>query len=119
MADFVFVKVLDSSQDLVEKTTSFLIREPLFLNDIVEEFAAWSVLHNQKKLATRFDDFKKLNDVRMSHDLNDLNLAHDPRDIGLFFYLVFLKYFDRYLFLCKHMRSQPDFSESALANSLA
>lgn len=103
----------------MEEPTSLLIREPLFLNDVVKQFATWCVLHYQKELTTRFYDFKQLNDVGMSHDFYDLNLAHDPRNIGLFFYFVLLKYFDCYFFLCKNMRSQSDFSECALADSLA
>lgn len=99
MANFVLVEVLDSSKYLMEKSTCFLIRQPLFLDYVIEKFTARSVFHNEEKLATCFYDFEKLDNVGMAHNFYDLNLAHDSGDVRLFFYFVFLKYFYRHFFL--------------------
>ena len=57
-----------------------ILQSPLF-DDVVEQFAPGSILHDQEQLLARLDNLIELHDVRVPHYLQDVNLAHDPRYI--------------------------------------
>jgi hypothetical protein len=65
--DPIFVDVLDARQDLLHEVDRFILVEPLLLDDVVEEFAAGSVLHNE---------------VDVGFGLYDLGQDGVPRRVG-------------------------------------
>ena len=81
MAHLYPVQVFDTGEDLIEEAAGLrILQSPLF-DDVVEQFAPGSILHDQEQLLARLDNLIELHDVRVSHDLQDVNLAHDPRYI--------------------------------------
>lgn len=52
------------------------------------------MLHDQVKLGLCFDDFIKLNDVRMSNNLQDMNFSGDTLNIINIFNFGLFKDFD-------------------------
>jgi len=46
MTNFDLMEVLDTCQDLMEEAARFSVLQPAFLDDIVEELATTSVLHD-------------------------------------------------------------------------
>ena len=63
------VQVFDSTDDLLEEFAGFGFFKFLLLDDVVEKFAATDELHDEKELFRRLNNFKQLNDVRMSDEL--------------------------------------------------
>ena len=76
------VEVFDSVYELSEKLGSLGLFESLFLEDELKKFALWDVLHDQKKLFGGFDDFVKLNDIRVSHLLQNVDFSGDSFNIS-------------------------------------
>jgi hypothetical protein len=56
----------------------------LFFDNVVEKLTATHVLHDQKKLFWRLNDFEELNDVWVSHHFQDFNLAANTLYVRLF-----------------------------------
>ena len=63
------MEVLHSSYNLMEKLESLRLLNALILDDIIKEFAAIGILHNQVELLGRLYDLIKLDDVWMSNHL--------------------------------------------------
>ena len=119
MTDFVLVEILDTRKYLLEKFASVLFFESLPFHNKVEQLSASGMFHNQKQLPVRLNYLVELYHVGVSDYFEDLNLPGHAFNIGLVLDLVFLENFDGYLFPSECMSSQSDFSESALAQSLA
>jgi len=118
MADFDLVQILNTSEYLVEKATSFLIRESLLLNDQIKQFTIRYELHDQEQLPRRLNNLVQLHNIRVSDNLKYLYLPHDSGNVGLLLDFVFFKYFDCYFFMRQCMSAESDFSKSSLSNSL-
>ena len=52
----------------MQKSAGVLVLNSLFLHDVVEEFATWGVLHDEKQLSAGFDDFVELDNVGVPHN---------------------------------------------------
>ena len=50
MANFYLVEILDTSKDLMEKSTGLAILQPALLDDVFEKFTSTCVFHYQKEL---------------------------------------------------------------------
>lgn len=102
----------------MEEAASLFVLKTLLLDDVVEQFATWHKLHNQKQLTARLDDLIQLHDVWVPHDLQNLDFAHDPCDVCLLLDLIFFQNFDCDLLLGQDMRSESHLAERALSNCL-
>ena len=59
------VDVINSCNDLLEEFASFLLWYSCLLDDVVKEFSATCVLHNEVQLPGCFNYFVQLHYVRM------------------------------------------------------
>lgn len=103
----------------MQKSAGFLILNSFFFNDVVEQFATWSVFHNKKQLSASFNNLVELDYVRMPNDFENLNFTHHPGNIGLLLDFVFLENFDRNLFLGDLVNAHPNLPKSTLSYSFA
>lgn len=119
MADLDRVKVLNASENLVEKATGFLVGQALLLDDVVEKLAPRHILHDQKQLTRRFDNLVQLHNIGVPDNLEDLDLPHDSCDVALVLDLVFFQYFDGHFLIGQNMGTDTHLTESTLADGLA
>ena len=75
MNDIKLVQILNARNYLMEKFKCMRFLDPLVLDDVVEQFTAICVLHNQVQLLGCFDDFVELNDVGVSDHLQNVDFA--------------------------------------------
>ena len=68
MTHLYLMQVLDSSQDLVEEAAGLSVLQAALLYNVIEELATRGILHYQKQLFGRFNNFIELNNIRMSDD---------------------------------------------------
>ena len=106
-----FVNVLDSIDYLLEEPASFLLLDSLVGNNVVEQFSAGGVLHNQKQLFRGFDDFVQLDDVYVSQKLQNVYFSTHSLHIRNVDYSFLFKDFNCDLFVCQDVGRQFDFSE--------
>ena len=85
---------------------------------MVKKFSLWSKLHEEVELLWCFDDFVKLYNVPVSHQLQDEDLASDSLNVSYLLDLLFLKNFDCYLLTRGVMRSDLDLAKSAFTDGL-
>lgn len=111
--------VLNSCQQLLHKPNSFLLSEPPLLDDMLEQFSALRVLHNQVYAALGLNDLIELRDIGMPEYLQDADLSGDSFDICLVDYLILLQHFDGHSFAGGNVDGEVDLPESALADDLA
>ena len=103
----------------MQKSAGFLVLHSLFFDDVVEKFATWSVLHDEKQLPAGFNDLVELDDVRVSDNLENLNFSHDSRNICLLLDFVLLKNLYGHLFMSDLVNSQSHFTKSTLPDGFA
>ena len=77
------VQVFDSADYLLEELASLSLFELLFLDDVVEKLAAADKLHDEEELLWRLNDFKQLDDIRVSDKLENVNLPRHSLHICL------------------------------------
>ena len=88
--DAKLVKVLDSTNDLLEELARLSLLKLLLLDDVVEELATTDELHDEEELLGCLNDLKQVNDGRVPDQFKYVNLASDslhvsiPRDLALF-----------------------------------
>ena len=97
MHDAKFVQVLHAADDLLEVLACFGFFQFLFLDNVVEEFAATHELHYQEQLLGCLNDFEELDDVWVSDELKNVDFSSDPLHISLTRDLALFEYFDRNL----------------------
>ena len=119
MTHLDLVKVFDTGQNLMEKSTGFRILKLSLLDDVVEQFAPTCILHDEEKLLGSLNDLVQLNYVWMAHDLENMDLTHDSRNISLILDFVFLKDFNGDLLLRQLMDALSHLSECSRTNLLA
>lgn len=125
MHDIQFMHVLDAVDDLLKdlarrwfaKSTSPSVVLFIF-DDMVEEFAVGSVLHDQQQVLGRFDQLVQLDDVGMAHQFQNVDLAGDALDVGSVDYARLVEDFNGYGFVCRDVNSCLHFAEGALAQRL-
>jgi hypothetical protein len=69
MTNFDFLKVLNASQDLMEKAACFFVWQALLLDDVVKQLAARDELHYEEQLALGLNYFVELHDIGVSDNL--------------------------------------------------
>lgn len=77
------------------------------------------MLHNQKESPWRFDDFIKLDYVRVSNDFQNVDLAADPLYIVDVRDLVLLQDLDGHLLVSKQVDPLFDFTKGPLTERLS
>ena len=82
MDDLETVNVLYAAEQLLEKATCFLFFDPSALDNVVEELSPVCIFHDEVELLLSLDNFVKLNDAGVSHDLQNVNLSSDTLHIG-------------------------------------
>lgn len=125
MDNLQLVQVIDTVDNLVKKSTclslcqSLLLSRVLFLiSDVIEQFTATAVLHDQKQVFWGLDYFVELNQVRMTDQFQNVDLpAHsfnvtDVRD------LLLLQYLYCHLLLRQFMDCQFYLAEGSLPQCL-
>lgn len=103
MDDSDFVDILDAGNELMKHFSSFRLPDSLVLDDMIEQLALFHELHDQEKLFGCFDDFIKLDYMRVPDQFQDVNLPTDPLYIGHLSYLTLFQDFDGYLLLRRLM----------------
>lgn len=116
--DGVLVKVDDARDDLTEELACLRLGEPLLLDDVVEQLAALSVLHDKVERLRSLDDLIQLDYVRMFDEFKNLDLASHSLDIALVDDAVLLEYLDGHLLTRKLMNTQFDFTKGTFADCL-
>lgn len=99
MANAKFVQVLNARNDLVQKASGFLLPDALVRDNILEEFAAPRVLHNQEKFFFALNDLVELDDDGVSDNLEDVDFSADTVHIRRIHNLVLLEYFNGYFLI--------------------
>lgn len=66
MNNTVLVNVLNSCQDLLHEFYGFGFVKSFSFDDVIKEFTAFSVLHDEMDVGFGFDDFVELDDVGMA-----------------------------------------------------
>lgn len=107
--------ILDSTDDLFKHFTGFLLIHFLLADNIVKQLTIFHVLHYQKEMFRCFNDFIKLDDVRMSNQFQDVNLPTNSLHICYIHDTILLQNFDGYLFAGGKMGGQFNFSECSFA----
>ena len=97
MNDAQFVKVFDTTDDLLEELAGLCFLQLLLLHDVVKEFASVDELHDQKQLLWRLDDLEELNDVGVPDQLQDVDLPSHSLYVCLASDLTLFKDFDGHL----------------------
>ena len=69
MADATTMNIFYATDYLLEELAGFGFFKFLLLDDVVEKLAAADELHDEKELFRCLNNFKQLNDVRMSDEL--------------------------------------------------
>ena len=105
------MKELNAFNQLVVKESSFFLTETALADDIVEEFATFSVLHDHENGEICLDNVVKLNYVLVLDFLENLNLASDTRTVRHHRYLASLKDLDGYFFLGSHTDAKFDLAK--------
>ena len=116
MDDAVLVNVLDASEYLLHELDGFGFVEAFSFNDVIEEFAAFRVLHDEVDVGFGFDDFVELDEVGVAEDFEDADFASDAFDIRLFDNFLFLKGLDGDFFFSEDVGAEFDFAEGALTD---
>lgn len=79
--DAQLVDVLDARDDLLVHLCGLLLLQVAILNDVLEQLAARTVLHDQVQVVIVFYHFIQLNDVRMPNLLQNRDFAVDALDV--------------------------------------
>ena len=98
-----FMQVFDSLNDLLEEFAGLWFFDTWVCDDVVEEFSAWCVLHDEVELLLRFDDFVQLNDVWMSDHFEDVNFPGNSFNVCHVRNSIFFKYLNGYLLTSENM----------------
>jgi len=85
------VQVLNAADNLLEKLAGFFFFQFLLLHDVVEKLASADVLHNQKELLWRLNDFKELDDVGVPYQFENVDFTGDSEDVSILGDLPFFK----------------------------
>lgn len=86
----------------------------LVVSDVVEEFAPWTVLHDQKQILRGFNDFVHLDQIWMPDELENMNLSADSFDVRNIHDFLLLQNLDGHFLLGLLMGCQLDFSKCPL-----
>lgn len=89
MDDIEAMEVCDSTDDLLEISTGFLLVDFGVLNNIVKQLAVLYVLHDEEEMAAGFDDLVQLDDGRVADELQDVDLPRNSLHIGHVDYFLF------------------------------
>lgn len=113
-----FMQVLHPSNNLLEILTSLIFPQPLHPHNLIKKLALGHILHNQKQLLGRFDNFIQLYNVGMPDLLQDIDLTRDSLYIGYIGDLAFFKDLDGYFLLRLVMNTQLNFTKCPLTQIL-
>jgi hypothetical protein len=112
-------QILNSRDNLLEKLASLPFLNVAKLHDVVEQFPAWGVLHDEHQRCGGFDDLVQLHNVRVLYDFQNVDFAADPLNIGIINHFGLLQYFASDLFPSRLMDAHFDLAKRAFANRLA
>jgi hypothetical protein len=76
------VDLFQAGYDLMEKAASLSLSNASACDNVIEEFTATAILHDEIQLLRRLNDFVKLDDMWMLNQLQDMNLSCDTLYIG-------------------------------------
>lgn len=116
MDDSIFVDVLYACEDLLHEPDGFSFIETFSFDDVVKEFSAFRILHDEVDVCFGFDDFVELDDVGVTEDFEDTYFTGDAFDVRLFNDFLFLEGFYGDFFFSENVRAQLDFAEGAFAD---
>ena len=98
MRDAQFPQVLNTCNKLLEDPACLFFLQFLFCCYEIKQLSIATMLHDQVKLRLCFDDFIKLDNVRMSNNLQYVNLPGDTFHIIDIFNFGLFKDFDSDLY---------------------
>lgn len=98
MSDAQISQVLNTCNKLLEDPACLFFLQFLFCCYEIKELSIATMLHDQVKLRLCFDDFIKLDNVRMSNDLQYVNFPGDTLHIIDIFNFGLFKDFDSDLY---------------------
>ena len=105
------MKELNAFNQLIVKESSFFLTKTALADDIVKEFATFSVLHDHENGEVCLYNVVQLNYVLVLDLLKNLNLASDTRTVRHHRYLASLKDLDGYFLLGSHADAQFDLAK--------
>ena len=103
----------------MEKTAGVRLLHPRVGDDVVEQLAAITVLHDEEDLPGSINDLEQLDDVFVAHALEDGDLAADTFHVRWLHNAALLQDFDGYFLPGHDVRTDSHFAESALTQRLA
>lgn len=111
-------QILNARNDLLEELACLPFLNVAVLNDVVEEFPAWGVFHDEHQRCGGLDDLVKLHYVRVLNDFQNVDFAAHPLDVGVVDHLGLLQNFASNLFPSRLVDAHLDLAKGAFANGL-
>ena len=99
MRDALAVQILYAVQNLQVKLVRLSLCQPVFLNDVIEQFPTRSVLHDEINSVFGFNNLVQLHKRRVINFLQDLNFPDYSLNVSLVLDPRFLKYLHSYKLL--------------------
>lgn len=119
------VQVIDTIDDLVKKSACLSLCQSLlssrvlfFISDVIEQFTATAVLHDQKQVFWGLDYFVELDQVRMTDQFQNVDLPADSFNVADVCDLLFLQYLYCHFLLRQFMDCQFYLAEGSLTQCL-
>lgn len=81
MCNALLTQIFNACNQLLKYPACFLLFQFLLCSYEIKQLSIATMLHNQVKLRLSFNDFIKLNDVRVTNNLQNVNLSGDTLDI--------------------------------------
>lgn len=91
MDDSQLSEVVERRDELLKQSARLFLLEFVFRSNVAEKFAITAVFHNQKQPTGSFDDFVKLNNVRMPNYFQNVDLPRHAFDVVHISYFVFFQ----------------------------
>mmetsp|Transcript_73652 Transcript_73652/g.159358 ORF Transcript_73652/g.159358 Transcript_73652/m.159358 type:complete len:451 (+) Transcript_73652:1224-2576(+) len=111
--------LLNTCNYLVEEAGCLGFLDTAVGDDVIEQFATASVLHNEIQLPACLYDFIELDDVRVSDQLEDVHLSSNPLHICHLDNALLLQHLDRHSFAGQDVGAELHLAKGALANGFA
>jgi hypothetical protein len=111
--------LFDSSEDLMKKNTGLWLFQATFGHNIIKDFSARCVFHDQIQLPSRLNDLVQLHDVWMSDQLQDMYFSCYALHISYFHDTLFLQDLYSNALPSQDVRTQLHLAEGSLANGFA
>ena len=114
-----FVQILHSRQNLLQKLSGGRLRKLALLDDVVEQLAAFTILHDHVELLRGLNNFVEVDDVWVPDQLEYVDLARHALYVRDFCDPLLFQNFDCHLLVRENVVAQLHFAERAFSDRAA